>query len=144
MDYKSREKEQKESLELFNAFATLQLFNALPFEIMDNIGLRERVIYFLFFDNAAFVCLNECANEADIIDYVLKDFFGPDGPGAFAKVTYNDYVIAYGLMQNKNPSALYICSKSDSALSAFARGEEGLNAEFLTQLLESPTVLSSL
>jgi hypothetical protein len=48
----------KMGYEMLSNFAILQYTNAMIARAVKPIGLRERIIYFIFFESAAFVCLS--------------------------------------------------------------------------------------
>jgi len=129
------------------AFSNLQIINALIPTKLTGIGLRERVIYFVFLESAAFCSLSENMSEVEVQKFVMKELFNSNGicNSIYGiNITLNDKLVAYRLLANKDPSAIKISRASDMALLMFARGDGDSSKNSLAQLITDKTIFPSI
>ena len=133
--------------ELLSAFAQLQILNAIIPTKLKGIGLRERVIYFIFFESAAFVCLSGKMSDVEVQKFVMRELFNSEGVcnSVFGiNITLNDKLVAYRLLTDKDPGATRIIAASDVALSAFVGGNGDSAKGLLAHLITDKTIFPSI
>jgi hypothetical protein len=129
------------------AFSNLQIINAFIPTKLTGIGLRERVIYFVFLESAAFCSLSRNMSDVEVQKFVMKELFNSNGicNSIYGiNITLNDKLVAYRLLSNKDSSAIKISRASDMALAMFARGDGDSSKNALAQLITDKTIFPSM
>ena len=131
-------------MDTLGRFIGLQVISAMPTRILKSVGARERVIYFIFIESAAFVCLTGLVPEAEIESFVLDQIFGPEGLHEDLGVTINDKKMAYGLLGQKDADAIKISQESDRALQSFVSGKGSATQNVLSSLISDNSLLQGI
>lgn len=137
------DKKTVERIDVLTRFTALQAINAVIAHIVKPIGARERVIYFIFFETAYFVCLTDLLSEGEIESLVMDQVFGPGGLHEQVGVTIEEKKIAYGLLAIKDPNAIRISQASSKALKAFVGGAGEASEGALSRLISDDSLLGS-
>lgn len=137
-------KKVSQRIEAFIGFSTLQYVNAMLCHLMTPIRTRERVIYFIFIESAAFAFLADIADESEIEAFVLENMFGEEGTLSNVGACLNEKRIAYGLLAKKDPDAVKVAESSNQAISSFIRGEGEFTKGALATLIRNEELFPTL
>lgn len=129
-------------IELLDTFVHLQYMCAI-IQLME-ATTRDKVISFIFLDNAAFVIFRDLLSESQIQSLVMQRVFSSEGILSHLEVTMHEKQIAYGLLSNRDPQAFSICAKSDESLKLILGGNVEEGRISLSLLLSDPILLSQI
>jgi hypothetical protein len=128
-------------VQVLGNFTTLQAINAMTAHLLSPIGTREKIIYFIFVENAAFECLSDVASEKEIESFVLDQIFGAGGIHEDIGVTMTEKKVAYGLLAKQDENAIRISKASTKALQSFVNGAGESTRATLAGLINDKTLL---
>jgi hypothetical protein len=139
-------------IKALNEFVVLQNMNAMIANAMSaddpkTFGLREKVIYVIFFESAALLILRNAMSAKEIETYMQQTLFNPNGicdTISDITITDKDRQLAESLLVLEDPTSTKISVASAEALGAFVSGNGDSTNRTLARLIADKTIFPSL